>query len=133
LSFTFGKSTTVENKDSLEQCLRESLDRVSVNAVAHDNPLYSVFYSVTFTPRDSAGGASAASLAVDQDVGGPQTAQVAWEVAIVRDSPRTGSVIGRLQRGTRVRVGNGQDGWFKVKYGADYGSEGWVYRGAIGK
>jgi hypothetical protein len=124
----------VDNKDSLDQCLRESFDRVSLNAVGHDNPLYGVFYSVTFTPRDSAGGAAAASLSTEQDTpSGPQTAQVAWEVAIVRDSPRTGAVIGRLQRGARVRVGAGQDGWFRVKYGSDFGSEGWVYRGAIGK
>jgi SH3-like domain-containing protein len=61
------------------------------------------------------------------------SALVVWEVAIVRDAPRTGQVLARLPRGTKVALGTGQDGWFKVKYGADMSSEGWVYRGAIGR
>jgi len=56
-----------------------------------------------------------------------------WEVAIVRDAPRTGQVLARLPRGTKVNLGTAQDGWFKVKYGADFSSDGWVYRGAIGR
>jgi uncharacterized protein YgiM (DUF1202 family) len=41
--------------------------------------------------------------------------------------------VARLQRGTKVKVGAGQDGWYRVQYGSDFTSEGWVYRGAIGK
>jgi hypothetical protein len=142
IGFTFGKTTTVDNKDSLDMCLRMALENVSLNAVAHDNPLYGVFYSVTFTPRDSSTGSApvaeatpggAATGGAADTEGSPQTAQVAWEVAIVRDAPRTGGVVGRLQRGAKVRVSTGQDGWYRVKYGPDFGSEGWVYRGAIGK
>jgi hypothetical protein len=59
--------------------------------------------------------------------------QVVWEVAIVRDTPKTGQVVGRLQRGTKVRVGVMQDGWYRVRYGSGFTSEGWVYRGSIGK
>ena len=132
INFGFGKSSTVDNRDSLDQCLRMSFENVSLNAVQHDNPTYSVYYSVTFTPRDSAA-MTAVPQAAD-DTSGPQTAQVAWEVAIVRDTPRTGAVVARLQRGTKVRLGAaGQDGWYRVKYGNDFGSEGWVYRGAIGR
>lgn len=151
LNFSFGKSSTMENKDSLDQCLRASLDKVSINAVDHDNPLYAVFYMVTFTPRDSAStpipvtnvaasGVTATPSAVATPLpnapsaASDSAAQVAWEVAIVRDSPRTGNVIARLQRGTKVHVGAGStEGWYKVQYGASFGSEGWVYRGAIGK
>src|SRR5262249_53270210 len=43
LNFSFGKSSTMENKDSLDQCLRASLDKISINAVDHDNALYAVF------------------------------------------------------------------------------------------
>jgi hypothetical protein len=131
INFAFGKTSTVGNRDSLDQCLRMSLENVSLNAVPHDNPGYAVFYSVTFTPRDSA---AVVATAVTPEPDAPaQTAQVAWEVAIVRDTPRSGTVVARLQRGTKVKVGAGQDGWYRVQYGSDFTSEGWVYRGAIGK
>jgi hypothetical protein len=32
-----------------------------------------------------------------------------------------------------VHVGAGQDGWYKVQFGNDFSSDGWVYRGAIGR
>ncbi|HEY2511115.1 MAG TPA: SH3 domain-containing protein [Polyangiaceae bacterium] len=134
VGFSFGKNSTVGNRDSLDQCLRMSLENVSLNAVAHDNPTYAVFYSVTFTPRDSVPSTGAAVAAAEgPEPGAVQTAQVAWEVALVRDKPRDGQVVGRLQRGTKVHVGAGQDGWYKVQFGTDFGSEGWVYRGAIGR
>jgi hypothetical protein len=139
INFSFGKTSTVSNRDTLDQCLRMSFENVSLNAIPHDNPLYAMYYSVTFTPRDSAAMApAAASIAASSaspanEGEGPATAQVGWEVAIVRDTPRTGQVVARLQRGTKVRVGSGQDGWFRVQYGNDFTSEGWVYRGAIGR
>jgi len=137
INFSFGKSTTVSNKDTLDGCLRMSFENVSLNAVPHDNPLYGMYYSVTFTPRDTVAAAIPAPAAAAVGAGEPEpagaTAQVGWEVAIVRDTPRTGQVVGRLQRGTKVHVGNGQDGWFRVQYGSDFTSEGWVYRGAIGR
>jgi hypothetical protein len=60
-------------------------------------------------------------------------AQVTWEVAIIRDAPKTGKVLARLQRGTAIRVGAAKDGWYPVKYGEGFASDGWVYRGAIGR
>jgi hypothetical protein len=59
--------------------------------------------------------------------------QVEWEVALVRDAPKTGKVLARLPRGTSIRVGPAKDGWYPVKYGSTYSSDGWVYRGAIGR
>jgi hypothetical protein len=123
---------------------------VSLGPLDHQNPRYALFYSVVFAQKEGAAAAAAsgtgsstpsasppaASLAVaptpatDSD---DSTAQVVWEVAIVRDSPRTGQVLARLQRGTKIRLGAGQDGWYRVKYGTDFASEGWVYRGAIGR
>jgi hypothetical protein len=131
ISIGYGK-VTIPNKDTLEGCLRMSFDSVSLNAVAHDNPLYGVYYGVTFTPRDSVAAATPAPVATEPDAPAA-TAQVAWEVAIVRDAPRTGQVVARLQRGTKVHVGAGQDGWFRVQFGNDFASDGWVYRGAIGR
>jgi hypothetical protein len=131
INFSYGKST-VSNRDTLDGCLRMSLENVSMNAVPHDNPLYSLFYSVTFTPRDSVAASIPAPSAAEPDAPAA-TAQVGWEVAIVRDTPRTGQVVARLQRGTKVRVGQGQDGWYRVQFGNDFSSDGWVYRGAIGR
>jgi hypothetical protein len=135
INFSFGKNSTVSNRDTLDQCLRMSLENVSLNAVPHENPLYSMFYSVTFTPRDSVAASipAAPSTTASESEAPAGLAQVAWEVAIVRDTPRTGQVVARLQRGTKVRVGNGQDGWYRVQFGSDFGSDGWVYRGAIGR
>jgi hypothetical protein len=60
-------------------------------------------------------------------------AQVEWEVALIRDAPKSGKVIARLPRGSQVRVGPAKDGWYPVKYGGGYSGDGWVYRGAIGR
>jgi hypothetical protein len=149
-----GKSSTVANLDGFAACVKPAFQGVSLGALNHENPHYSLFYSVVFAPKDARGGApvagsgvaapgsvaaggamastSASPTAATADVEGG-TAQVVWEVAIVRDSPRTGQVLARLLRGTKIRLGPGQDGWYAVKYGNDFSSEGWVYRGAIGK
>jgi len=58
---------------------------------------------------------------------------VEWAVAIVRDAPREGKVIARLQRGTALRIGSPKGGWYPVQFGDGFSSEGWVYRGAIGR
>ena len=62
-----------------------------------------------------------------------ETATVEWEAAIVRDEPKNGKIVARLPRGTALRLGTAKDGWYPVKYGDGFGSEGWVYRGAIGR
>ncbi|MEO8800212.1 MAG: SH3 domain-containing protein [Polyangiaceae bacterium] len=140
-----GRSTTVENKDTFEQCIRTAFDNVSLGALAHDNKRYLVSYTVRFAPHGSvtpaAGGDSATAArgsAGSSTPAAPQaasgdSAQVVWEVAVVRDAPRTGSVVGRLPRGTSVQLAGNEAGWYRVKYGANNASEGWVYRGAVGK
>jgi len=45
----------------------------------------------------------------------------------------TGKVVARLPRGSQLRVGPVKDGWYPVAYGNGYSSDGWVYRGAIGR
>jgi hypothetical protein len=59
--------------------------------------------------------------------------QVEWEVALVRDAPKTGKVIARLPRGSRLLAGPVKDGWYPVTYGSGNSSQGWLYRGAIGR
>jgi hypothetical protein len=151
-----GKSSTVGHVDGFAACVKPAFQGVSLGALDHQNPHYALFYSLVFSPKDTRGapgaGSGAASpgslaggettplssaspssssvTATDAEAG---TAQVIWEVAIVRDTPRTGQVLARLQRGTKLRLGPSQDGWYPVKYGNDFSSEGWVYRGAIGR
>jgi SH3-like domain-containing protein len=52
-------------------------------------------------------------------------------VAIIREKPKDGPVVARILRGTRVVVSGRQDDWYRVKYDAK-GSEGWVFKTAIG-
>jgi hypothetical protein len=145
VSVEVGKSSTVANVDAFAACVKPAFQGVSLGALDHQNPRYALFYSVVFAPKDgrvaAAGGASAApatpsaaaNVPAPVDSADDGTAQVIWEVAIVRDTPRTGQVLARLTRGTKIRLGAGQDGWYRVKYGTDFSSEGWVYRGAIGR
>jgi hypothetical protein len=149
-----GKSSTVSNVDGFAACVKPAFQGVSLGALDHQNPKYALFYSVVFAPKDarvaanasattpsSPSPASTAGTPASTPASAPapvegvddSTAQVIWEVAIVRDTPRTGQVLARLQRGTKIRLGTGQDGWYRVKYGTDFASEGWVYRGAIGR
>jgi hypothetical protein len=143
-----GKSSTVANMDAFASCVKPVFQGVSLGALDHQNPHYALFYSLVFSPKAAsavaaatppAAGAGAATPAAAQTSSpvvpdsDESTAQVIWEVAIVRDTPRTGQVLARLQRGTKIHLGSGQDGWYRVKYGSDFASEGWVYRGAIGR
>jgi len=136
LGVDLARTQAVSSPDGLLACARAAVAGASLNNIAHDNARYSVAYLVEFGTA-TAGESAALSARVDAApaVSAPAetAAQVVWEVALVRDVPKTGKVIARLQRGVAVRVGAMKDGWLPVKYGDGFSSEGWVYRGAIGK
>lgn len=131
--FDVSRSSNVKDPDGLVACLKQGFESVSLSAIRHEHPSYSLLYNASFSPPRVA----------RDPVGPPQGAvrptangevPIMWEVAIVRDKPRTGQVVARLPRGTNVRLGSGQDGgWYQVQYGDAFGSEGWLYRAAIGK
>ncbi len=59
-------------------------------------------------------------------------ATVAWSVAIIRDAPRTGAIVGRLVQGTVVEMVDRRGGWHAIRWGG--GSHvGWTFREAIGQ
>ncbi len=144
LNVEVGKGSNVANVESIAGCVKHEFGGISLGAMDHDHPRYTVAYTATLTASDGATASNAtpgASTATTATGGGTPTpvamdaptSSVVWEVAIVRDAPRTGQVVGRLQRGTKVRVGQGQENWYRVRYGGNYANEGWVYRGAIGR
>jgi hypothetical protein len=133
LAVDLGRGHAVPAPDALLACAKADVAGLGLAAVVHENPRYSVAYSVTF------GGAAAApsgSAAAPSRAGGEAAvgnAQVVWEVAIVRDAPKTGKVVARLQRGAELHLGTAKDGWYPVKFGDGFASDGWIYRGAIGR
>jgi Bacterial SH3 domain len=141
-----GKSSTVTDRDGFATCVKNAFSGVSLGALDHQNPHYTISYNVTFSgtdhgapnavPSGPADGVPAASvtpssLPTSKAPSDDTSAEVAWDVAIVRDAPHSRTVVGRLPRGTKVRVSGGDDGWYKIS--APGVAEGWVYRGAIGR
>lgn len=142
-----GKSSTVSDVDGFGTCIKNAFQGVSLGALDHQNQRYAIAYSVTFAPGDNtapetpassipSGGVPVANVIPSPAARTPlddTNVEVAWEVAIVRDAPRTGQVVARLPRGTKVHLGQGQDGWYKIQFGPGNATEGWVYRGAVAR
>lgn len=135
LSVELGRNQTVGAPEPLLACAKSVLAGASPVGIAHENPRYSVLYVASFVGSAAAPPESVpeAPVPVAAERGSEGTAQVAWPVAIVRDAPKTGKVVARLQQGTDLRIGPVKDGWYPVKYGDGFASDGWVYRGAIGR
>jgi hypothetical protein len=156
--YDVGKSSTLQNIDAVASCLKTSFHGTSTASTPHEHPRYTVAYTAIFGPGKD--GDDKASHGADKDRSekaakeappknetekeekadkpaepalGSGEAQVAWEVALVRDAPKTGGLVARLPRGTKVKVGSLKDGWYPIKFGDGFSTEGWVYRGAIGR
>jgi hypothetical protein len=126
-----GKQTTIASPDGLYACMRAAFQGAPIGGLEHEHQRYSILYTLTLAaPGGAAAAASAAASAV---AGDSKEATVSWETALVRDAPRNGQIVARLPRGTKLQLGPAKDGWYPVKFGADFASDGWVYRGAIGK
>ena len=136
-----GRASTVGNTEAFASCLRSAFQGVSLGPIAHDHPRYAVAYAVKLVAPDAESAASTppAPVAANPSPTAPTsseadgTAEVVWEIALVRDAPRTGQVVGRLPRGSKVRLGPGDDGWYHVKFGSGFASDGFLYRGALGR
>lgn len=151
--YEVNKGATVQNIDAISSCLKNAFHGQAVTNVPHEHPRYTVSYSAVLSAeKDEAAGANKAKTAKDEnktekaekpeaapaDENKPAPAvageaSVAWEVALVRDAPKVGGVVARLPRGTKVKLGAMKDGWYSVKFGDDFSTDGWVYRGAVGR
>jgi hypothetical protein len=133
-----GKSTSLprDKAQALIKCADTAFDKVSLGTVPHEHRRYTVFYTATFAGQAKAGeptnekpaeGPAAGTTTSESPASG--TATVNWDVAIVRDAPKTGTIVGRVLRGSKVKVLAHQGEWYRVQYGS---MAGWVYRGTIG-
>ncbi len=137
-SIQSGKSTSLEQDvvDRFLGCARSGFANVSLSGIAHEQMTYTVYYRLELlAPPGSAAKPSAAepaAVASADSTPASGTATVSWDVALVRSQPaRDGEVRARVLSGTRVVVTGKSGDWFRVKYDAK-GSQGWVYRTAIG-
>jgi hypothetical protein len=133
LAVELGKNPGMTVPDGLLACAKEDFSGATPPGATHDNPRYSLAYGVTFGGANPGASATPSASAAAVHLASPESTQVVWEVALVRDAPKTGKVVARLQRGTPLQIGQGRDGWFPVKFGDGFTGEGWVYRGAIGR
>jgi hypothetical protein len=155
--YEVNKGATVQNLDAITSCLKTGFHGQAVTNVPHEHPRYTVSYTAVLSAaekEETAAAVNKAKTAKDENktektekVEKPETpvdenkpapavageANVAWEVALVRDAPKVGAVVARLPRGTKVKLGAMKDGWYSVKFGDDFGTDGWVYRGAVGR
>ncbi len=147
-----GRTSTVKNLDALSECLRPSIESMKLKAIRHDHPVYSVAYSALFgtddhgkaesdaepvKPSGKADAGKGAAREPKENTGGkgeaPGIAEIAWDSAIVRDAPKTGTIVGRIPKGAKVKSGTYRDGWYNVHFGDGFSQEGWIYKGAIGR
>jgi hypothetical protein len=119
--------------EALVACAKSALEGVSLEGVAHVNPRVTVVYSVAFDSVTPAAPSERSPAPRDEGGNADRTAQVVWDVALVRDTPRTGRVTARLKQGTALHVGPAQEGWYPVKFGDAFAEEGWIYGAAIGR
>lgn len=141
---SLGKSTSLQNADpnAVLGCLRTEIEGLDIAAMPHEQAKYTLVYKLDLeagnaevaaaAPAAPAASAAPAAVAAPAATSGT-TAEVTWEVAIVRSAPRTGDVVARLPRGTKMKLGTADNGWWHINYGDNNASEGWVYRGAIGR
>ena len=129
-----GASTTLAEAtaEGLVRCAKKEFASASLDGIQHQHATYKVFYRVEFLPPGKSASESEAEEPTDEITPASGMATVSWNVAIVRDGPNTDAErVARLRSGTRVVVVGRRNDWYKVKYDAE-GSEGWVYKGAIG-
>jgi hypothetical protein len=157
--YEVNKGATVQNIDAITACLKNAFHGQAVTNVPHEHPRYTVSYTAVLSAeKEEASAANKAKTAKDDkaekadktektadkttEKGDEENkpapavageANVAWEVALVRDAPKVGAVVARLPRGTKVKLGAMKDGWYAVKFGDDFSTDGWVYRGAVGR
>ena len=129
-----GKSTTLPAgaAEALVTCAKKEFQAASLDGLKHEHASYTLFYRIEFPPPDAPAAADSQASAPADVTAASGNVTVGWVAAIIRDAPsRDGREIARVLSGTRMTVVARKGEWYKVKYDAK-GSEGWVYKAAIG-
>jgi hypothetical protein len=128
-----GKKTELPNStvQGILVCAADYIRDVQPEKIPHKHARYRVFYNLKFYPPGAAPSAQGVQEEerAEGDGGERGLAAVSWDSALVRSEPRTGEVVSRLVRGTRVKLLGRRKDWYHIKIGD---KEGWVYRGALG-
>ena len=128
-----GKSTTFskEKTRGLVDCAQKEFASVTLDGLDHEHERYTAFYFVEFLPPGAAEKPAAEGSAPEETQAASGLATVAWDVAVVRDTPEEGKILTRLRFGTRVVVTGRRGKWYEVRFDAK-GQKGWVHRNALG-
>jgi hypothetical protein len=130
-------STTV---NGILQCAAREFANASLEEVPHKYRRYSLAYALTFYPPgkrpESAedgksaeeSGPAAGSTTDETEASG--TAVVTVDTALLRKEPKSKEKVGRLVRGTKVKLLGRQNDWYKVEADSNVG---WIYRSVIGR
>ncbi|HHH29158.1 MAG TPA: SH3 domain-containing protein, partial [Polyangiaceae bacterium] len=111
-------------------CVADYVADVSADKIPHKHDKYRVKYDLSFHPPGTAPPRSGQDEAAESDADDERGfASVTWDTGLIRDEPRTGKVVARVVRGTRVRILGRRKDWYRVKIRS---KEGWLYRGALG-
>jgi hypothetical protein len=134
-----GKSTSVarESAETIIKCAEPLFENLGLWEVPHEHRHYTVFYTAELSPPGKQAETQSDHPAVEGRIAGTTTgetpasgmATIGWDVALVRDAPKTGSVVGRILQGSKVKMVGRQGEWYRVQYGA---IDGWIHRGAMG-
>lgn len=137
-----GKKTSLPTStvNGVLACAGREFGSVALEALKHDHKKYVVAYTTSFVPPgkevdEPTAEASPAAAKNGDDVAaeaapaGLSSAIIAWDTALLRKHPKDGDVVARIVRGTKVKVVERREDWYRVESGA---KSGWVYRGAIG-
>ena len=125
VDYVSGKSTTLPDStaNGLMECAKKEFGSATLEGLEHTYSQYTAFYLVKLKQPGEKAGADVTEASGH--------ATVSWEVAIIRAEAKDGAIVARILRGTRVVVTGRKDDWYRVKYDAK-GSEGWVFKTAIG-
>lgn len=110
-------------------CAGDEMKGVELEKITHVHARYTVVYELTFLPPGRTLEPETPEEGDGKDAGLGR-ATITWEKALVRETPEDGKVTTRLPQGTRVKLIDQKDDWYRIESGK---TKGWVYRQAIGK
>jgi Bacterial SH3 domain len=135
-----GSTLPTTTVNGILQCAAREFANVSLEEVPHKYRRYTLAYALTFYPpgkhpeatedAKSPEDASAAAGSTTDESEASGTAVVTVDTALLRKEPKSKEKVGRLVRGTKVKLLGRQNDWFKVEADSNVG---WIYRSVIGR